>query len=248
MSEDGGARTRRSSGATGIAIGGVQWTTLIDYPGKVAATVFTIGCSFRCPFCHNPELVDPVRYAPEQDELALYERLRDRTGFLDGVVITGGEPTLQPALVPFVERIKELGLLVKLDTNGARPDVLSAILAADLVDYVAMDVKAPLHAYERLTGVACDVGWIEESIEHIRSAAPDYEFRTTVAPTLQREDILRIADHLAGAKRFFLQAFRVPESGLLDPTWGGKTALPKAELEGLWAELRPRFLDGGVRG
>ncbi len=238
-----------SDAASGVVvIGGVQWTTLIDYPGKVAATLFTVGCNFRCPFCHNPELVDPDRLAPALDEGEVLDRLRERAGFIDGVVISGGEPTIQTSFPTFVERVKRLGLLVKLDTNGSRPDVLGRLLAEHAVDYVAMDVKGPLDRYDRLTGVACDVGAIEESIALILRDAPDYEFRTTVAPTLGREEVLRIADRLSGARRYVLQVFRVPEKGLVDPAWETKPGLSRGELDGLWGEIRSSFADGGVRG
>jgi pyruvate formate lyase activating enzyme len=233
---------------SGLAVGGVQWTTLIDYPGEVAATLFTVGCNFRCPFCHNPELVDPDRPAARLDEGEIIERLRERVGFLDGVVIGGGEPTIQASLPAFVERLKALGLLVKLDTNGSRPDVLHELLKEQLADYVAMDVKAPLDQYARLTGIGPDVGAIEESIARIIRDAPDYEFRTTVAPTLESMDILRIVKRLAGAKRYFLQAFRVPETGLLDPAWEVKQGPSREELDRLWNEIRSSFADGGVRG
>jgi len=138
---------------SGLAVGGVQWTTLIDYPGKVAAALFTVGCNFRCPFCHNPELVHADRSAGGPDEDEIIERLRARVGFLDGVVISGGEPTIQASLPAFVERVKDLGLLVKLDTNGSDPKVLGRLLAEHALDYVAMDVKAPFDQYARLTGI-----------------------------------------------------------------------------------------------
>ncbi len=234
--------------ASAFPIGGVEWTTLIDYPGKVATTLFTVGCNFRCPSCHNPELVDPDRFAPVLSESEILDRLRERVRFIDGVAISGGEPTIQPALRSFVERLKDLGLLVKLDTNGSRPEVLRALFEAQRVDFVAMDVKAPLDAYDRLTGIASDVGAIDESIRLILDRAPDYEFRTTVAPTVSREDVFRIAERIAGAKRYVLQAFRVPETGLVDPTWEEKVALPVDELDALWDEIRPQFDDGGVRG
>jgi len=229
-------------------IGGVQWTTLIDYPGKIAATLFTVGCNFRCPFCHNPELVDSDRLAPTLDEDEVLDRLRERVGFIDGVVISGGEPTIQSSFPSFVERVKRLGLLVKLDTNGSHPDVLGQLLAAHAIDYVAMDVKAPPDDYEHLTGGFCDLDAIERAIDLIVERAPDYEFRTTVAPPLGREDVLRIADRLSGARRYVLQAFRVPEKGLVDPAWETRTGLSKGELDRLWNEIRSSFVAGGVRG
>jgi pyruvate formate lyase activating enzyme len=231
-----------------LPIGGVAWTTLIDYPGKVATTLFTVGCNFRCPFCHNPELVDPGRFAPPLDGGEILGRLRERAGFIDGVVISGGEPTIHAALPTFIERLKRLGLLVKLDTNGSRPDVLRPLLSERRVDFVAMDVKGPLDAYGRLTGIVPEPGAIEESIRLILDRAPDYEFRTTVAPAVSRADVHRIAERISGAKRYVLQAFRVPETGLLDPTWEAKSALSRDELDALWNEIRPEFDDGGVRG
>jgi len=249
-----GGRTSRhcetaSDAASGVVvIGGVQWTTLIDYPGKVAATLFTVGCNFRCPFCHNPELVDPDRLTPALDEGEVLDRLRERVGFIDGVVISGGEPTIHPLFPTFVERVKRLGLLVKLDTNGSRPDVLYELLEEQLADYIAMDVKGPLDDYERLTGGFRDLDGIERAIDLIVERAPDYEFRTTVAPTLGREEVLRIADRLSGAGRYVLQAFRVPEKGLVDPAWETRSGLSKGELDELWNEIRSSFADGGVRG
>jgi pyruvate formate lyase activating enzyme len=234
--------------ASVLPIGGVAWTTLIDYPGKVATTLFTVGCNFRCPFCHNPELVDPSRFAPALDERVILGRLRGRVGFIDGVVITGGEPTIHAALPTFIERLKDLDLLVKLDTNGSRPDVLRTLLEERRVDFVAMDVKAPLAAYGRLAGIVPEAGAIEESIRLILDRAPDYEFRTTVAPPLSRADVHRIAERIAGAKRYVLQAFRVPEKGLVDPTWEAKPALSREDLDAVWEEIRPEFDDGGVRG
>jgi len=222
--------------------------TLVDYPGHVGAALFTAGCNFRCPFCHNPELVDPSRFGSMLDVRGVLDRLRERVGFIEGVVISGGEPTIHPELKSFIVRLKELGFLVKLDTNGAYPEALAEILERHLVDYIAMDVKAPFDAYDRLTGTACDVEAIEASIQAIVETAPDYEFRTTVAPTLGREGILSIVDRIQGAKRYVLQPFRVAGKGLLDPTWETKTAMSKAQVETVWREIRSRFPDGGVRG
>jgi len=241
------AATRAACG--GIVFGGAQWTTVIDYPGVVASTLFTVGCNLRCPFCHNPELVDPERLAGALDLPAVVERLRERVGFLDGVVITGGEPTIHPGLAAFATSLKDLGYLVKLDTNGTRPEVVRRLLEERRADYIAMDVKAPLDRYAELAGTDVDIGAIERSIAGIVEAAPEHEFRTTVAPTLGQEDILRIAELLreAGARRFFLQPYRVPETGLLDRTWMQRSALSLGEIESAWSGIRMWFADGGVR-
>ncbi|TSC53635.1 MAG: pyruvate formate lyase activating enzyme [Parcubacteria group bacterium LiPW_39] len=179
-----------------MLLGGLQKLTLIDYPGKIAATVFTVGCNFDCPFCHNPELVDPqkIKKQPRIAEKYFFEFLDDRRGMLEGVCITGGEPTLQPDLPDFISQIKNLGFLVKLDTNGTNPTMLEKLLAANLVDFVAMDIKAPLEKYKKVAGKNVSLENIQRSVELTRRA-PDYEFRTTVLPALHsRKDILSIED------------------------------------------------------
>jgi len=233
-----------------VKIAAVVPTTLIDYPDRTAALIFTAGCNLRCPFCHNRELVLPeeaarVSLIRESDIVTL---LADRQGFLDGVVISGGEPTLQPDLAHFLERIKDLGFLVKLDTNGTRPEVLEALLEARLVDYVAMDVKGPASKYGELAGVAVKIDTISRAIRLIIERAPDYEFRTTVAPTLTVEDIELVAAWIAGAKRYILQRFVLPEGKrLVDRRWEAKAALSEGELRAAWERIRPKFEDGGVR-
>ena len=225
-------------------------TSLLDYPDRVAAVLFTVGCNFRCPFCHNPELVLPerVRDLPLLSQEEVLRVLAERKGFLDGLVLTGGEPTLQPDLRKFVAEVKRLGLLVKLDTNGSRPDVLEDLLAAGLVDYVAMDVKAPLARYSELAGVPVDRSAIGRSIRLVRERAPDYEFRTTVAPALGFEDITTIAREMSGSRRYVLQRFVVPpRKALVDPAWGEMAALSGPELEAIWERIGAEFLGGGVR-
>jgi pyruvate formate lyase activating enzyme len=223
--------------------------SLSDHEGRIAAVVFVRGCNFRCPFCHNADLVRPARggdpMLPVEYVLA---RLRDRRGFLDSVVVTGGEPTLQPDLADLLAAIRELGFAVKLDTNGSRPDILASLLDRRLVDFVAMDLKAPLPRYAEFCGVRADVGAIERSIACIRQDAPDYEFRTTVAPGLAGEDLRTIAEWVRGAKSYVLQAFRVPaEKSLLDPTWAERQALSRAELNECWTQIAPLVRGGGVR-
>ena len=225
-------------------------TSLIDYPGQVAAVGFVAGCNFRCPFCHNPQLVLPEKAlrSPPLPEGDVLRCLAERRGFLDGLVITGGEPALQPGLERFVREVKALGLLVKLDTNGSRPDVLERLLDAGLLDYVAMDVKAPFARYAEFAGACVDLSAMERSIRLVRERAPDYEFRTTVAPGLRLDDLDALADRLGGARRWFLQHFVVPPTKeLVDPAWGAMAALSRQELEAAWETLRDEVLEGGVR-
>lgn len=225
-------------------------TTLIDYPGKVAALIYTPSCNFRCPFCHNPELVLPERVAlldpiPEEEVLALLE---ERRGFLDALAITGGEPTLQPDLVRFVAGVKRLGYLVKLDTNGSHPELLAELFDKGLIDYVAMDVKSPPARYSEVVRAPIDPAVIDRSIRLIVERAPDYEFRTTAAPGLTEGDIRAIADWIAGASRYVLQLFSIPyEKGLVDPSFIGREALSAAELEAVWSTISRRFSGGGIR-
>jgi len=225
-------------------------TTLIDYPGKVAALIYTPICNFRCPFCHNSELVLPerirrLRLIPENDVLYF---LQERERFLDALSITGGEPTLQEDLPRFIERAKRLGLLVKLDTNGSHPEVLEELLDAHLLDYIAMDLKGPAARYDEMAGVHVDMAAITRSIRLIIDRAPDYEFRTTTAPTITAKDIKEAVSLIAGAKRYFLQQFVVPTGkDLVDPAWNQKTALPERELRALWEGIKENFTEGGVR-
>jgi len=189
-----------------MIIGGLQRFSLIDYPGKISAIVFTRGCNFRCPYCHNPELVDPNRYVDALEEEQLWEFLQRRLHKLDAVVITGGEPTLHDGLELFIEKIKTMGFLVKLDSNGSNPRVLKNLLSENLLDYVAMDIKAPLEKYSEVTRMPVDVKRIEESITLIRQSHLDHEFRTTIAKNLLSEDdVLSIAKMLRGEKLYFLQ-------------------------------------------
>jgi pyruvate formate lyase activating enzyme len=193
-----------------MILGGLQKITLIDYPGKIAATVFTLGCNFYCPFCHNPELVDPKKIAgqPIIEEKYFFSFLKERQGMLEGICITGGEPTLNPDLYEFIKKIKEMGYLVKLDTNGSNPAMLEKLLNEKLVDFVAMDIKAPLEKYKQVVGSDVKLEDIQRSVELVRRA-PDYEFRTTILPALHsKKDILSIGRWLQGAKKYFLQQFK----------------------------------------
>ena len=197
-----------------MVIGGLQKLTLIDYPGKIAATVFTMGCNFLCPYCHNPELVDPkkIENQPKVSEREVLDFLATRQGLLEGVCVTGGEPTLFGDLPEFLAEIKKLGFLVKLDTNGSNPVMLAKLLDDKLVDFIAMDIKAPLEKYKKVVGEQVNLANIQRSTELVRSA-PDYEFRTTALPSLlSRKDILSIDRWLQGAKKYYLQQFKLTKT------------------------------------
>ena len=200
-----------------MRFGGFQALTLSDYPGKTAAVVFTQGCNFRCPFCHNggllPAVADDRELVPEAFVL---EELRRRRGLLDGLVVTGGEPTLQEALPAFLGKVRALGLLVKLDTNGSRPEMLARLLGAGLVDYVAMDVKAPRGKYDLLAGVRAPLDAVRESIRLIAASGVPHHFRTTVPPSLlDAADIGAIRRELPSGSPHLAQEFK-PEHAL-DP-------------------------------
>jgi pyruvate formate lyase activating enzyme len=191
-----------------MKIHGLQKMTLLDFPGRVACTVFLGGCDFRCPFCHNFELVDGTAQ-PLMDESELLAFLEKRKGLLDGVAITGGEPCLHRDLPDLLEKIRSLGFGVKLDTNGCHPALLRTMLERRLVDYVAMDVKNSPSKYAAACGMdTVDLAPIRESIALLMDMAPDYEFRTTVVKELHdASDFSGIAEMIRGAKRYFLQAF-----------------------------------------
>ena len=191
-----------------MKIHGLQKMTLLDFPGRVACTVFLGGCDFRCPFCHNYELVDGTAQ-PLMDESELLAFLEKRKGLLDGVAITGGEPCLHRDLPDLLEKIRSLGFGVKLDTNGCHPALLRTMLERRLVDYVAMDVKNSPSKYAAACGMdTVDLAPIRESIALLMDMAPDYEFRTTVVKELHdASDFSGIGEMIRGAKRYFLQAF-----------------------------------------
>lgn len=194
-----------------FVIGGIQKTTLIDFPQKVAAIVFTQGCNFRCGYCHNPELLGFCHSEPASDSLScekIIDFLQTRIGKLDGVVITGGEPTLQSGLYDFIKEIKSLDFAVKLDTNGTNPKILKQLIKDNMLDYIAMDIKAPLEKYYEITGVNIDTEKIKQSVELIINSSVDYEFRTTVLKSqLSMEDFEGIGKLIKGARQYYLQKF-----------------------------------------
>jgi len=191
-----------------MRIGGFQKLTLVDFPGLIAATVFTQGCNFRCGYCHNPQLVLPELFdKPLLPEMVL-SYLNGRQGKLEGVVITGGEPTLQKGLVDFISRIKELGFAVKLDTNGSHPEVLFTLFDLNLIDYVALDIKSSPAKYAQVTGIDCDMAKIQESIELIINSGVRYQLRTTlVKEQCSEKDLVEIQHLMPQADHYVLQPF-----------------------------------------
>ena len=199
-----------------MKIGGLQRFSLIDYPGKICAIVFTQGCNFRCPYCHNPELANPEYYEPLIPEEEIFSFLERRKGKLDAVSITGGEPTEQSDLVEFISRVKTMDYLVKIDTNGSHPEILESLIEKHFIDYIAMDVKAPPDKYRKISRSKIDSAVIKESIKLIRNSQVPYEFRTTVVKSqLDENDIVNIAKLIKGADCYVLQKF-VP-SKVMDP-------------------------------
>lgn len=228
-----------------MKIGGLQKLTLLDFPGRCACTVFTVGCNLRCPFCHNASLVteQPPALIDEQEVFAL---LQKRKGVLDGVCLTGGEPLLQPDLPDFIRRVRDLGFAVKLDTNGTLPDRLRALLEEGLLDYVAMDIKNAPERYAETVGVpGFDVKNIEQSMRILQNGNVPFEFRTTVVRELHSpKDFQQIADWIAGDEPYFLQQF--VDSGALIET--GFSAWSKSEMEALLPLISPKVPRVAIRG
>ena len=193
-----------------MKIQGLQKLTLLDYPEKVACTVFTAGCNFRCPFCHNASLVTNIPAESEWTEEKFFDFLKKRQGMLEGVCITGGEPLLQSDIEPFIRRIRELGFLVKLDTNGSFPDKLKDLVSKNLIDYVAMDIKNSQESYGITAGM--DERFLEpvkESVEFLKNGDIPFEFRTTVVRHFHtEEEFERIGKWISGAEKYYLQKFK----------------------------------------
>lgn len=230
-----------------MRIGGFQKFTMVDYPGKLATTVFTVGCTFRCPFCHNPELVLPAQFPKENMEALFFRHLQERQGKLDGVCITGGEPTLQSDIIEFMRKVKQLGFLVKLDSNGSIPDVLEKAISSGLVDFIAMDIKSSPEKYAQTVGCAVDMEKIRKSVTMITESGIDYEFRTTVVPGIHNEtDFEGIADWIGGARAYYLQQYR--QSKILDEKLGLRIGEKRMELEKIAHHIGHRFAKFGIRG
>ncbi len=223
-----------------MIIGGLEKLSLIDFPGYLSAIVFTKSCNFRCHFCYNPMLVfaegenelknidEGPSLIPEED---FFLFLKERVGKLEGLVISGGEPTLQPDLKEFIIKVKELGYKVKLDTNGTSPEKVSDLIKNNLLDYIAMDLKAPLEKYEAVIGVKTDINKIKESIDLLINGNVPYEFRSTLVPGLVNEDdILEMSKDIEGANLWYLQKFK-SDIRLVNGDFENKESFTDKEME-----------------
>jgi len=225
---------------------GLQRLSLIDYPGKLCATIFTAGCNFRCPYCYNEDIVLDYPAMPKIPEDKIIEFLHPRLGFLDGVCVTGGEPTIHRELPKFLGRLKSIGSLVKLDTNGSRPKALAYVIEKGLVNYIALDVKVPLDRYEETVRYRVKPEGLKETIKLIRRSGVDHEFRTTVVPgLLDGDDLEEIAMTLAGSKRYVLQQFRPGKT--LCPDFKDVKPYSEAEMRQFRDRVAPYFAETGLR-
>lgn len=230
-----------------MKIGGLQKLTLLDFPGHTACTVFTEGCNFRCPFCHNAPLVLPERQSePFMSEEEFFDFLESRKGILEGVAVTGGEPTLQKDISVFLRRIKDMGFKVKLDTNGYAPHILEKLLNEGLFDHVAMDIKSSPDTYAKVSGVKnLDISKIQSSIDLLKSSAVTYEFRTTAVKGLHTaSDFLKIGKWLGDVPLYFIQQF-VNSGDIIE---NGYDAFSKEEMTALLAMARVGTPKAQLRG
>jgi len=223
-----------------MKIGGFQKFSLIDYPKKSSAIIFTQGCSFRCDYCHNPELINPLLFQDlisEEEVLSFLEKRKDK---LDAIVVTGGEPFVQPDLESFLKKLKRLGYLIKIDTNGSFSDQLEKIIEEKLVDYIAMDIKGPLEKYHQISNSKIDLEKIKKSIKLIINSGIDYEFRTTVVKSqLSESDFIKIGEMIKGAKFYALQKF-IPTK-TLNPEFLKEVSYSDEELEKIRQNLVESF-------
>jgi len=225
-----------------MEIGGLQKVTLIDYPGRIAATVFLCGCNLKCPWCYSSELVLPekIKNQPKISEREFFKYLKDRKKLLDGLVLCGGEPTINKKLPSFIKKIKKMGFLIKLDTNGSDPKILKKLIDEKLIDYVAMDLKGPKERYSEFSGRKVDVKKIQKSIDILKEGRVDYEFRSTIVPTLhKKEDVIKMARWIKGAKKYYLQNFR-PEK-TIDPKFEKIKPYPQEYLLEIQKAIAPFF-------
>lgn len=230
-----------------MKIGGYQKLTLIDYPGKIATTVFTVGCSFKCGFCHNPHLVVPSQFPKEPTmEEEFFDFLKRRKGKLEGVCITGGEPTIQKDLIVFIKKIREMGFKVKLDSNGYQPEILKKLIDEKLVNFIAMDIKNSPRKYTKTTGVKIDFKKIKASIQLIMQSKIPYEFRTTVVPGLHTEkDFIEIATIIKGARAYYLQQYR--DANIISKSLRKQVHGKRVDLKLIKKKIEKNFKKIGIR-
>ena len=227
-----------------MRIGGFQRFSVIDYPGKIASVIFTQGCNFRCPYCHNPELVIPQMYGEPVHEEDVFDFLKRRKGMLEGVVVTGGEPLLQKDLLSFLGNVKKMGYALKLDTNGSFPERLKNIIDSGFIDYIAMDIKAPLEKYGFISGVKVDTENIKRSIRIIMHSNLDYQFRTTVVKSLLNiEDLKQIRELIKGVRSYVVQEFKF-NSKIIDNSLINRAEYGEREKQKL-LNLTTNFIQGG---
>tara|TARA_Y100000310_G_scaffold251715_1_gene258309 strand:- start:28671 stop:29411 length:741 start_codon:yes stop_codon:yes gene_type:complete len=223
-----------------IPIKGFQKTSLLDFPSKISSIIFIGGCNFRCNYCYNPDLVD-INSIPNLHIIEVLEELNTRRKYIDGVVITGGEPTLYPDLPLLIKEIKDLNLLVKLDTNGTNPPLVRELINKNLVDYIAVDIKAPAEKYYTIVGKKVNINLIKETVEILINSKIDYEFRTTlIKEDHPEQDILIMADWIKGAKKYCLQQFR-SNTKLVNNLYKVKTCYSKQEMEDFKEQIKGNF-------
>ena len=231
-----------------IKIGGLQKTTFIDYPGKLACTVFLCGCNFRCPFCYSRELVLPekIKNQPKVKKKEFFNFLQERKGLLEAVVVCGGEPTINEDLPDFIKEIKKFGYLIKLDTNGSNPEMLQELINEKLIDYVAMDIKAPIEKYEKTVRVKVETEKIKESVKILKKGIIGYEFRTTVVPgIIDKDDILKMAKWISPAQNYFLQNFKAEKT--IDPKFEKIKPYSDKYIEEIKKAVQPYFKECEIR-
>ena len=228
-------------------IKGIQKISLIDFPGKISCTIFLGGCSFRCGYCYNSDLVLNPASLPEYLEKDFFGFLDKRKGQLDGVCITGGEPTLYKDLPELCRKIREKGYLVKLDSNGTSPEMLEKLINEKLIDYIAMDIKSSFDSYEKVVGVKVNKEKLKKSIELIMNSGLEYEFRTTIIPDVINEnEMKKIGGMVKGAKKYFLQQFNANEK-TIDKKYSSMASLTKEHIEKLKEIVKPFVKEVGIR-
>lgn len=232
-------------GNTDMVISGFQKLTLVDYPGHTACILFTQGCNFKCPFCHNSDLISGANKSNTINEQVVFDYLDKRKGLIDGVCISGGEPLLQKDIELFIRKIKEKGYKVKLDTNGSKPKVLKKLIDQSLLDYVAMDVKNTFSKYDVTTGISTNIDDIKESIEVLKNSNIDYEFRTTIVKELHNfEDIQEILNYIGPNVKFYIQNYRDCDTVLIK----GLHGFSDDELQSIEEKLKMKFPNVIIRG